>query len=275
MSALYTDLSSADAASVVDSLSSRGVAVRPDRRRQDGAGAQGRGVRPARGDGRRGPAVVERGLRAARQPGHHHIGVPSAHRLPASPRGRAGQDADRDGRRASRRRCTSRCPTSRCSSTSRRRRPRRCWWSGKAVGGISGDEVEAIVHLVASSVKDMQPEDVTVIDANGTVLSAGGEGRDRIGGRCPGQGRERLRAARVVGSIMALLTRMTGPNKVAVTVTAQLDLDETPVDVGELRADRREAQRGSGADREDLDRGVRRPELPTVATPACWDPMAP
>ena len=40
------------------------------------------------------------------------------------------------------------------------------------MSSISSGEVEAIVHLVASSVKDMKPEGVTVIDSNGTVLSA-------------------------------------------------------------------------------------------------------
>ncbi|MCU1360329.1 MAG: fliF, partial [Ilumatobacteraceae bacterium] len=98
--------------------------------------------------------------------------------------------------------------------------------SGKGATGIAGDEVEAIVHLVASSVKDMKPADVTVIDANGTVLSAAGEG---VGGT---SSNARAKATteyenRVSASIMALLTRMAGPNKVAVTVNAQLDLDES------------------------------------------------
>ena len=100
--------------------------------------------------------------------------------------------------------------------------------AGAAIGGITSDEVEAIVHLVASSVKDMKPDDVTVIDANGTVLSAGG-GEGVAGGASSGA-RAKATAEyeqRVQGSIMALLARMTGPNKVAVTVTAQLDLDET------------------------------------------------
>jgi flagellar M-ring protein FliF len=68
---------------------------------------------------------------------------------------------------------------------------------------------------------------VTVIDANGTVLSAAGES---AGGVAGGGSRAKIVGeyeSRVQSSIMALLTRMTGPNKVAVTVTAQLDLDET------------------------------------------------
>ena len=99
--------------------------------------------------------------------------------------------------------------------------------AGKAIGGITGDEVEAIVHLVASSVKDMKPDDVTVIDANGTVLSAAGEG---VTGGAGSNARSKAvneYEQRVSSSILALLSRMTGPNKVAVTVNAQLDLDES------------------------------------------------
>ncbi len=101
--------------------------------------------------------------------------------------------------------------------------------AGQGVSGIASNEVEAIVHLVASSVKDMKPEDVTVIDANGTVLSAGGSGTGGIAG---GGTNERSKAtaeyeARTQASIAAMLGRVLGPNKVGVTVTAQLDLDQT------------------------------------------------
>ncbi len=101
--------------------------------------------------------------------------------------------------------------------------------AGQGVGGIASNEVEAIVHLVASSVKDMKPEDVTVIDANGTVLSAGGTG---TGGGASGGTSERAKAtaeyeARTQASIAAMLAKALGPNKVGVTVTAQLDLDQT------------------------------------------------
>ncbi len=101
--------------------------------------------------------------------------------------------------------------------------------ASQGVGGITSNEVEAIVHLVASSVKDMKPEDVTVIDANGTVLSAGGSGTGGIAG---GGTSDRAKAtaeyeARAQASIGAMLAKALGPNKVGVTVTAELDLDQT------------------------------------------------
>jgi flagellar M-ring protein FliF len=98
--------------------------------------------------------------------------------------------------------------------------------AGNGVGGISGSEVEAIVHLVASSVKGMKPGDVTVVDSNGTVLS----GTAADGSSISGGTSERAKAVseyetRMEASLMALLTKTTGPNKAAVKVTADLDLD--------------------------------------------------
>jgi flagellar M-ring protein FliF len=100
--------------------------------------------------------------------------------------------------------------------------------AGNGVGGISGSEVEAIVHLVASSVKGMKPGDVTVVDSNGTVLS----GTAADGSSISGGTSERAKAvseyeARMEASLMALLTKTTGPNKAAVKVTADLDLDSS------------------------------------------------
>jgi flagellar M-ring protein FliF len=97
-----------------------------------------------------------------------------------------------------------------------------------ALGGISGPEVEAIVHLVSSSVKDMTPDGVTVVDANGTVLSAGGTS----GVGAAGASSQRVKAeaeyeAQLTANLMAMITRMTGPNKASITVNAVLDLDET------------------------------------------------
>ena len=107
------------------------------------------------------------------------------------------------------------------------------------MSSISSGEVEAIVHLVASSVKDMKPEGVTVIDSNGTVLSAGG---GAAGGIAGGGSSDRAKAtaeyeARVMASLSAMLSKVVGPNKAAVTVTAELDLDQaqsTSEDYGSL-----------------------------------------
>ena len=46
---------------------------------------------------------------------------------------------------------------------------------------LSGDAVQAIVHLVASSIPNMTPDAVTVADSSGTVLNA--PGMDSSSGR--------------------------------------------------------------------------------------------
>lgn len=95
---------------------------------------------------------------------------------------------------------------------------------GSMSGGITDDEVQAIVHLVASSVKDMKPEGVTVVDANGVVLSAGGQA-----GGAAGTTRTKFIAEieqSTAAKVTAMLSRMTGPNKVSVSVNATVDLDE-------------------------------------------------
>ncbi len=45
---------------------------------------------------------------------------------------------------------------------------------------VTVDQVDAMVHLVASSVKGMTPESVTVADATGAVLWAGGSQQRRV-----------------------------------------------------------------------------------------------
>lgn len=93
-----------------------------------------------------------------------------------------------------------------------------------SAGEVSDDQVQAITHLVSSAVKNMKPEDVTVIDADGTVLSAPGIAGS-TGGATARTKAQTAYEQRVAASISAMLARTTGAQNVAVTVTAELDLD--------------------------------------------------
>ncbi|MGD9705404.1 MAG: flagellar basal-body MS-ring/collar protein FliF [Acidimicrobiia bacterium] len=95
----------------------------------------------------------------------------------------------------------------------------------RANGGIVSDQVQAIIHLVASSVKDMQPEDVTVIDSAGAVLSAAGISSGAGGGDARVKAQSTYEQ-QLTTSLNALLARVAGPNAVSVSVRAELDLDE-------------------------------------------------
>ncbi len=83
-------------------------------------------------------------------------------------------------------------------------------------------QVNAIVHLISSSVPDMPPQNVTVVDQTGTLLSAARDGN-----------REMLDATQLkyvrqieqdyVKRIMDILTPITGAQNVRAQVTASLD----------------------------------------------------
>lgn len=88
---------------------------------------------------------------------------------------------------------------------------------------LSGDQVQAIVHLVSAGIEGMKTTDVAVIDAAGKVLST--VGANPTGGMSGQQTGEY--EARVKGAVQALLDQVVGAGKSAVTMTAELDYDQT------------------------------------------------
>jgi flagellar M-ring protein FliF len=89
---------------------------------------------------------------------------------------------------------------------------------------LSSEQVQAVVHLVASSVEGLNPDDVTVADADGTVLAAPGQtGAGATGGR------DQQTAAfeqRLSTSVQQMLSQVVGANHAVVKVTADLDFDQ-------------------------------------------------
>ena len=120
---------------------------------------------------------------------------------------------------------------------------------------LSESQVEAIVHLVASSVADMAPESVSVVDQNGRLLSQTSGSGAETDRQLQVQGRieERYRQA-----VTALLTPIVGSGKFSTEVHAEVNFDERqatretyPQDEARLRAEtgswNTEAQNGAGA----------------------------
>ena len=91
---------------------------------------------------------------------------------------------------------------------------------------VSSQQVSAMVHLVASSVKGMKPENVTIADSSGLVLSAGGETGG--GGGVAGSRNDATVTyeREMAASIRNMVARVAGLDNVAVTVSADLDLTE-------------------------------------------------
>lgn len=87
-------------------------------------------------------------------------------------------------------------------------------------------QVQTVVHLVSSSVEGMSPDDVTVADSTGAVLSTGGAG----GAAATGNSREQQTQSfeqRMSKSLQDMLRQVVGPNGAVVKVTADLDYDQT------------------------------------------------
>lgn len=90
---------------------------------------------------------------------------------------------------------------------------------------LTDDQVQAIVHLVSASVEGMATTDVAVIDSTGTVLSAvGGAAAGSTGG---GNKQTVAYEDRVATSIQKMLEPIVGVGNAVVSVTAELDFDQT------------------------------------------------
>ncbi|HET7486345.1 MAG TPA: flagellar basal-body MS-ring/collar protein FliF [Acidimicrobiales bacterium] len=89
---------------------------------------------------------------------------------------------------------------------------------------ISSGQAQAIVHLVSSSVEGLAPEDVTVADAKGDILSTG-----TADGEAAADARASATHAyedHVSKSVQDMLSKVLGPGNAVVTVHADLDLDQ-------------------------------------------------
>lgn len=96
----------------------------------------------------------------------------------------------------------------------------------KTTGGdLSGDAVNAIVHLVASSIPNMNPDDVTVADANGTVLHAPGMDT-QLGGTSQIAQTQNYDGV-LEKNIEDMVAKTLGPGHAAVTVAADLDMSKS------------------------------------------------
>jgi flagellar M-ring protein FliF len=87
-------------------------------------------------------------------------------------------------------------------------------------------QVDAIVHLVASSIAELPPERVTVVDQFGRMLSnADPDSDDAIGAKQFEQ--QRRQESVYVQRIQELLEPMTGPGRISAQVSVDMDFAQT------------------------------------------------
>ena len=90
---------------------------------------------------------------------------------------------------------------------------------------LSGEQIQAVTNLVSSSVQDMEPDQVTVADSSGQVLSAAGTGVTAAAGDARSQVESEYEA-RLSASAQKILDSVVGPNRSVVSVRADVDLSQ-------------------------------------------------
>lgn len=101
---------------------------------------------------------------------------------------------------------------------------------------LAPEQVQAVVHLVASSIDGLDPDNVTVADSSGRVLST-------PGGSLGAASTERTQQTeayqeQVRSDLQAMLDRVVGPGNSTVQVTAELDFDKAVTETTDYQPDK-------------------------------------
>jgi flagellar M-ring protein FliF len=90
---------------------------------------------------------------------------------------------------------------------------------------LSGEQIQAVTNLVSSSIQDMEPDQVTVADSTGQVLSAAGTGVTAAAGDARSQV-ELDYEGRLADNAQQILDRVLGAGRAEVSVRADVDLSQ-------------------------------------------------
>ena len=94
---------------------------------------------------------------------------------------------------------------------------------------LTAEQVQAIVHLVASSVEGLSPDDVTVADSNGDVLNAPGTDAGNVAAGTMDEQETDSYDQDLDTSLQDMLATVLGPGNAVVHASAQLDFDQTQI----------------------------------------------
>jgi flagellar M-ring protein FliF len=92
---------------------------------------------------------------------------------------------------------------------------------------LSNEQINSITHLVAGSVAGLDPDDVTVTDQTGALLSGGGTGASGSGSASATDEQTAAFEERQAKAAQAVLDKVVGPGHSVVRVNAQLNFDDT------------------------------------------------
>lgn len=91
---------------------------------------------------------------------------------------------------------------------------------------LSDNEVQGVVHLVASSIEGMDPEHITVLDSRGKILSKGGSSDPATRMTASMQDTQSVYEKNVEERIQSLLDRIVGSGKSVARATATFDFKQ-------------------------------------------------
>lgn len=94
---------------------------------------------------------------------------------------------------------------------------------------LDAGQVQAITHLVASSIEGLKPQNVVIVDSSGQLLSAGFKSENDLGFGLSDDQRvaQRKYETLIENKVQDILTQVLGPNKSIVRVTAYLNWDQS------------------------------------------------
>jgi flagellar M-ring protein FliF len=90
-------------------------------------------------------------------------------------------------------------------------------------GDLSRDNISAITHLVAGSVEGLKPENVTVVDSTGRLLSTPKQDGVTAGANTFLEYKERVESG-LANKVEAMLSTVLGHNRASVRVSAEIDM---------------------------------------------------
>ncbi len=96
---------------------------------------------------------------------------------------------------------------------------------------LDDSQVRAITHLVASSVEDLKPENVVVVDSEGNLLAsgAGSESEMNLDAKDDQRAIESAYAQEVQRRVQTILDKILGPNRSIVQATVEMDWTQREV----------------------------------------------
>jgi flagellar M-ring protein FliF len=94
---------------------------------------------------------------------------------------------------------------------------------------LTAEQVQAIVHLVASSVEGLSPDNVTVADSNGDVLNAPGTDAGNVAAGTMDEQETDSYDQELDNSLQEMLATVLGAGNAVVHASAQLDFDQTQI----------------------------------------------